>query len=190
VFDTIKTTVDTSPATAHFFLEGAGGTGKRYLYQTLFSYYRSQGFPVLCTASTGIARLLLPGGQTVHSFFSVPIKLDEAMQCGINASDTKAALLRAVKLITWDEVPMQHRLIVESVDRCLQDITKVNTIFGDIPVLFGGNWPQILPIVPDGTRGEIVNACLHQSYIWLHLKVFFLTINMRAVGAENVVNTA
>ncbi len=85
---------------------------------------------------------------------------------------------------------MQHRLIVESVDRCLQDITKVNSIFGGIPVLFGGNWAQILPIVPDSTRGEIVNACLRQSYIWLHLKVLFLTINMRAVGAENVAYTA
>ncbi len=141
-FDTIKTAVDTSPATAHFILEDAGGTRKTYLYRTLCSYYRSQGFPVLCVASTGIASLLLPGGQTVHSFFSVPIKLDEAMLCGINASNTKAALLRAVKLTIWDEVPMQYRLIVESVDRFLLDITKVNSIFGGIPVLFGGNWAQ------------------------------------------------
>ncbi len=190
VFDTIKTAVNTSPATAHFFLEGTGGTGKTYLYRTLCSYYRSKGFPVLCVASTGIASLLLPGGRTVYSFFSASKKLDEAMQCSINASDTNAALLQAVKLIIWDKVPMQHRFIVESVDRCLQDITKVYSIFSGIPVLFGGNWAQILPIVPDGTRCEIVNACLCQSYIWLHLRVLFFTINMRAVGAENIAYTA
>jgi hypothetical protein len=34
------------------------------------------------------------------------------------------------------------------------------------------------------------NACLRQSYIWLHLKVLFLTINMRAVGAENTAYTS
>jgi hypothetical protein len=106
VFDAIKTAVDTSPATAHFCLEGASGTGKTYLYQTLRSYYCSQGFPVFCVVSTGIASLLLPQGQTVNSFFSFPIKLVEAMQCCINASNTTAAMLQAVKLIIWDEVPM------------------------------------------------------------------------------------
>jgi hypothetical protein len=35
-----------------------------------------------------------------------------------------------------------------------------------------------------------VNACLCQSYIWLHHKVLFLTINITAVGAENVADTA
>jgi hypothetical protein len=79
---------------------------------------------------------------------------------------------------------------VEAVDRCLRDVTKKNSIFGSIPVLFGSNWAQILPIVHDGTQGEIVNACLHQSYIWLHLKVLFLTINMRAVRVENTAYTS
>jgi hypothetical protein len=45
---------------------------------------------------------------------------------------------------------MQHLLIVESVDRCLRDVTKKNSIFGGIPDLFGGNLAQILPVVPEG----------------------------------------
>jgi hypothetical protein len=85
---------------------------------------------------------------------------------------------------------MQHWHVVESIDRCLWDVIKVNSLFEGIPVLFGGNWAQILPVVPEGTRGEIVNACLRQSYVWQHLKVLFLTVNMRAVGAENVAYTS
>jgi hypothetical protein len=123
-------------------------------------------------------------------FFSIPIKLDDASQCGIKAGSTKAGLLRRVQVIIWDEVAMQHQHIVEAVDRCLRDVTKKNSIFGGIPVLFGGNWAQILPIVRPGTQGEIVNACLRRSYIWLHHKVLFLTINMRAVRAENTAYTS
>ncbi len=182
--------MDNRPESAHFFLEGAGGNRKSFLYRTICSYYHSKHFQGLCMASTGIASLLLPGGQTAHSFFSIPIKLVEMSQCGIKAGSTKAGLLRRVKLIIWDEVPMQHQHIVEAVDRCLRDVIKKNSIFGGIPVLFGGNWAHILPIVCDGTRGKIVNACLCQSYIWLHLKVLFLTINMRAVGAESTAYTS
>ncbi len=34
---------------------------------------------------------------------------------------------------------MQYRHVVESIDRCLWDVTKVNSLFGGFPVLFGGN---------------------------------------------------
>jgi hypothetical protein len=62
VFDTIITAVDTSSATAYFFLKSAGGTGKRYFNQNPSSYNCSQVFPLLCVATTGIVSLLLPGG--------------------------------------------------------------------------------------------------------------------------------
>jgi hypothetical protein len=85
---------------------------------------------------------------------------------------------------------MQHQHVVESIDRCLQDVTKVSSHFSGIFMLFGGNWAQILPVVSEGTRGEIVNACLCQSYVWQHFKVLFITVNMRAVGTENVAYTS
>jgi ATP-dependent DNA helicase PIF1 len=55
---------------------------------------------------------------------------------------------------------MQNKEVVEAVDKCLRDITKVNSLFGGIPVVLGGNWAQILPVVPRGSRSNIVNACL------------------------------
>jgi hypothetical protein len=66
--------VDHCLHTAHFFIEGAGGTGKTFFYPTICSYYCFQRYPVLCVASTGIASLLLPGG---HLIFGIPMKLNE-----------------------------------------------------------------------------------------------------------------
>ncbi|KAF8815251.1 hypothetical protein BYT27DRAFT_7055345, partial [Phlegmacium glaucopus] len=50
-----------------------GGCGKAYLYQALCHAIRAQQIIILCVASTGLACLLLPGGQTGHSMFKIPI---------------------------------------------------------------------------------------------------------------------
>ncbi len=77
---------------------------------------------------------------------------------------------------------MQNKKVMEAVDKCLRDITKVNSLFGGIPVVLGGNWARILLVVPRGSRSDIVNACLQQSYVWPSLQKVFLRPNMRAVG--------
>ena len=46
-----------------FFIDGPGGTGKTFLYNTLMSKVRSQSKIALGLASSGIAALLLPGGR-------------------------------------------------------------------------------------------------------------------------------
>ncbi|CCE26557.1 uncharacterized protein CPUR_00025 [Claviceps purpurea 20.1] len=55
--------VNDDPSTAHFYLQGPGGTGKTFLYRILYYHYRTQGKTVISVASTGIAALLLPGGR-------------------------------------------------------------------------------------------------------------------------------
>ncbi|TXG48657.1 hypothetical protein EZV62_024532 [Acer yangbiense] len=46
-----------------YFVYGAGGTGKTYLYKTILSRLRSEGKICFAVASSGIASLLLPGGK-------------------------------------------------------------------------------------------------------------------------------
>ncbi len=189
-FREITEAIQHRPDIAHFFLEGAGGTGKTYLYQALCSYYRSLDYAnnqqmfVIDVASTRIASLLPPGGQTAHSFFA--ILLDPSHPCKLLPKSERAELLQKTKLIIRNEVPMQNKGVFEAVDRCLQDITKVDKLFGGVPVVFGGNWSQILPVVPRGSRGNIVNACLHCSYILPSLRPLFLLQNMRAVRPGRV----
>lgn len=181
-FHTIVAAIRNDPQTAHFYLQGPGGTGKTFLYKTLCYYFRGLGKSVLCVASTGIAALLLPNGRTSHTTFRIPIELNEDSVCSV-AKDSKLGLsLKEVDLIIWDEVPMQHKYCFEAVNRLLADLRSVDEkelLFGGIPVIFGGDFAQILPVVPQGSRADIVKACLQKSPIWLRLKRLYLRINMR-----------
>lgn len=105
-----------------FFVDGYGGTGKTYLWKAQSYRFRSEGRIVLNVASSGIAALLLPGGRTAHSQFSIPMRLDEESCCKIPKVGHKAYLLRRAALIIWDEAPMMNRLAFEAFDKTLQDI--------------------------------------------------------------------
>jgi ATP-dependent DNA helicase PIF1 len=93
--------------------------------------------------------------------------------------------LQAAAIIVWDEVVMMHKHVFEAVNRSLQDIMVVINPafkflpFGGLVVVFGDNFRQILPVVPRGTRGDVVAAALNRSSIWQHVRVFKLHTNMR-----------
>ncbi|XP_022032331.1 uncharacterized protein LOC110933415 [Helianthus annuus] len=57
--------------------------------------------------------------------------------------------------------------------------------FGGKVILFGGDFRQILPVIPKGTRTMLVNASLNSSYVWWRCQVLKLTENMRLrVGCQ------
>lgn len=168
-----------------FFVYGSGGCGKTYLWRTIISKLRSQGDIVLPVASSGIAAILLPGGRTAHSRFRIPIVIDEFSICSIGHNSDIAELIKQTKLIIWDEALMQHRYAFECLDRSLRDIMKFVNVsrslmpFGGITVLLGGDFRQILPVIPLGDRSEILQACITRSRLWFICQVFLLTKNMR-----------
>ena len=184
-FNAITTAITDDPQNAHFYLQGPGGTGKTFLYKALCHYYRGLGLNVLCVASTGIAALLLPDGRTAHSRFGIPIELHESATCSISMSSKVAASLRAVDLIIWDEVPMQHKYCFEAVHRLFCNLRMIPLdcpdplLFGGTPVILGGDFAQILPVIKQGSRTSTVIACLQKSFIWPKLKQLRLRTNMR-----------
>lgn len=143
-----------------FFVYGYGGTGKTYLYKTMSAALRSQGEIVLNVASSGIAALLLEGGRTAHSRFAIPINVVEDSMCNIPGDSDLADLIRQAKLIIWDEAPMMSRYYFEAFDRTLRDICREDIskpsekVFGGKVVVFGGDFRQILPVIPGATRQE------------------------------------
>ncbi|XP_048489950.1 uncharacterized protein LOC125491918 [Beta vulgaris subsp. vulgaris] len=121
---------------------------------------------VLPVASSGIASLLLPRGRTAHSRFGIPLNVTENSTCaGIRPGSDLADLLIKTKLIIWDETPMMRKYYFEAHDRSLRDIMS--------------DLRQILPVVPKGTRQDIVFATVNSSYLWDSCKVLTLTRNMR-----------
>ena len=145
-FDAIVNAVK-SQSGQTFFLHGPGGTGKTYVYNTLCYFLHGQGKIVLCVASSGITSLLLIGGRTSHSTFKIPIEIHESSTCAIPRSSDLAKLIRSTDLVIWDEAPMQHHHIHEAVDRTFQDIQHSDKPFGGLPVVFGGDFKQIFPVI-------------------------------------------
>ncbi|XP_074352765.1 uncharacterized protein LOC141691914 [Apium graveolens] len=132
-----------------FFVYGSGGCGKTFPWNTLCCKLRSVGRVVLPVASSGIAATLLPGEEQ-HI-----------------------------------QAPIQHRHAAESVDCSLRDIMtsldpeRASQPFDGITIVFGGDFRQILPVIPKASRAHVVSASLNSSKIWDHCRVFLLEKNMR-----------
>ncbi|XP_058753122.1 uncharacterized protein LOC131626307 [Vicia villosa] len=187
IYDEITTAVENQSGGV-FFLHGYGGTGKTYMWKTLATSLRSKHEIVLTVASSGIASLLLPGGRTAHSKFKLPVPTLENSTCGIDYDDDYGELLRQSKLIIWDEAPMASKFCFEALDKTLRDVMSTygnsTKVFGGKVVVFGGDFRQILPVIPRGSRSDIVHSAINASYIWNSVKVLTLTKNMRLQGGQ------
>jgi len=51
-------------------------------------------------------------------------------------------------------------------------------------VVFGGDFHQTLPVVPKGTRQQVVAASLCRGNLWRHIKFLHLRHNMRLDHSE------
>ena len=152
VFDAVMSAV-IAPATDAsgncFYVDGPGGTGKTFLYESLIHTVRGKGSICLACAISGIAAQLLPGGTTAHSLFGLPIDMPkhDAMS-SIRAQEPRAEVLRRAVLILWDEVSMVPLAALDCVDRLLRDLTGDSRPFGGKVLLLGGDFRQLLPVVP------------------------------------------
>ncbi|XP_074301616.1 uncharacterized protein LOC141633018 [Silene latifolia] len=157
-----------------FFIYGFGGTGKTFIWRTLYAALRCAGDIVLPVASSGIASLLLPGGKTAHPTFRIPLTPTESSTCEIRPGTELAEIIRPTKLIIWDEAPMVNPFCFEALDRSLQDILRSEKSFGCKVMVFGGDFRQIIPVIPKGSREEIVHSAINASYLWRFFKTLKL----------------
>ncbi|XP_074323832.1 uncharacterized protein LOC141660742 [Apium graveolens] len=153
--------------------------------------------PNLCLSDYDIqnyalaAAMLLPGGRTAHSRFHIPLKLDEHCSIALRHGTDISELIQQTDLIIWDEAPIQHRHAFEYVDRSLRDIMsdvdkrRAKKPFGGITIVFGGDFRQILPVIPKASRDEVVCATLNKSKLWDSCEVFILKQNIR-LNAKNI----
>ena len=166
-------------------IDAPGGTGKTYLLNTVAKSMNYLGRKTVCTASSGIASLLLTGGRTLHSAFNVPIRLDEGSTCAIDKNSAKGDLVRQLDLLIWDEVTMFSYRVLDCLDRSLRDLRSSELPFGGVTVVLSGDWRQILPVVKNGAgRAAIVGMVLKKSSLWANAVQFSLRRNMRVEGED------
>ena len=166
------------------FVDRYGGT-RQYLWRAITTKLHSEGKIILAVASSGIAALLLEGGRTTHSRFHIPLILTEESTCDIKQGSHLAELMKNTSLILLDEAPMANKICFEALDRTQSDKVRHKTLnntarlFGGMTMVLGGDFRQILPVIPKGRRHNIVTASIKRSYLWKHFHILKLTTNMR-----------
>ena len=142
---------------ACMFIDGPGGTGKTYLYEALLHAVRGRGEIAIACAWSGIAAILLPGGRTCHSRFGLPVPLPrDSVTSSIAAQSSRAEVLRQARLIVWDEAPMAPKEALEAADSLLRDLMNTDERFGGKVIVLGGDFRQVLPVMPHCSREDIV----------------------------------
>jgi ATP-dependent DNA helicase PIF1 len=87
---------------------------------------------------------------------------------------------------------MMHKHCFEALDRSLRDILRnhnngrTDIPFGGKVVVLGGDFRQILPVMPKSNRQEVVNASINSSYLWRYCEVLTLSTNMRLLHGSSI----
>lgn len=158
------------------FLTGKAGTGKstflRYVQATT-----KKKFVVL--APTGIAAVNV-GGQTLHSFFKIPLKPllpDDAdfavgrLRQRLKYSKSFIKLLLKLDLIIIDEISMVRADVIDFIDRVLRVYTgNMRQPFGGKQMLFVGDVFQLEPVVTGNDR-DVLSRC-YSSFYFFNANVF------------------
>jgi hypothetical protein len=80
---------------------------------------------------------------------------------------------------------MTNKQCFEALDRSLKDIKSekepklLDVPFGGNVVVLGGDPKQILPVIENATKAQIINASIFRSYLWKYTKKIYLHENMR-----------
>ena len=69
-------------------------------------------------------------------------------------------------------------------DKTLKDIMSDDLLFGGKIVILGGDFRQLLPIIPRSIRSEEINLSIKSSILWNAFHKFQLTCNMRGIVAD------
>jgi len=78
-----------------------------------------------------------------------------------------------------DEVSMMNYRLLDLLDRFLKELMGNNQYMGGKLVILMHDFRQILPVVPQGNRADIISAAVINSEIWSHFVPLKLRQNLR-----------
>jgi hypothetical protein len=162
------------------FIDGPGGTGKTFIYKTLYNILKGMDKNVINMAYTGIAATLLPKGKTIHGVFALGINITPETTSGILKGTKAEKVLKETHVFIIDEASMVSKDILKIMDQTLREVMNSNVPFGGKLMLFGGDFRQTLPIKEKATPQQLIQLSLKGSDLWKDFKIFKLTKNMRA----------
>lgn len=178
--DTIMDSATGKSKRTQFILIGPGGSGKTTVYRKIIASCKEMNLSARVFATTGIAATLLEGGKTVHTGFGIPVPCEKDSISMINLESAQADDLRKAAVLMIDEVSQMSTYTLRVIDQLLRSLMNFDEPFGGKTVVFGGDFRQLLPVVPNGQRTHIVATSVTSNPLWDGLVRLELTQNMRA----------
>ena len=179
IYDDIITAVKSNDTNRRYFVDGPGGTGKTFLYTIIIRTLKSMNKSCICVAWTGIASLLLPNGTTVHNRFKLPLSISKTTVLNMKGQSKEADDIRNATVILWDEATMASSIALDTIDKGIRDIMNTDEPFGGKLMLLGGDFRQVLPVVPGASRSYQVLSSIKYSKVWPTFEIRHLQKNMR-----------
>ena len=134
-----------------FFLTGRAGTGKTTFLHNVQEMVDKR---FITLAPTGVAAILA-GGDTIHSFFGLPMDVCTPGTCG-KMNETRILALMHADTIIIDEVSMVRCDILDAVDYTMRRVLKNNRPFGGKQMIFVGDMFQLPPVVVNGPEKNLL----------------------------------
>ena len=134
-----------------FFLTGRAGTGKTTFLQNV---QKVVGKNFITLAPTGVAAILA-GGETIHSFFGLPMEACFPGTCG-KMNQTQILSLVHADTIIIDEVSMVRSDVMDAIDYTMRKTLRNNMPFGGKQMIFVGDMFQLPPVVKQGPEKELL----------------------------------
>lgn len=135
-----------------FFLTGRAGTGKTTFLRNVQKMVDKQ---FVTLAPTGVAAILA-GGDTIHSFFGLPMDACIPGTMG-KMSESRILTLIHADTIIIDEVSMVRCDIIDAIDYTMRKTLRNMQPFGGKQVIFVGDMFQLPPVVKQGAEYELMH---------------------------------
>lgn len=136
----------------NIFYTGSAGSGKSVLLREMIKILKKKygDDQVAVTASTGLAACNI-GGVTVHSFAGVGLGNGEVTKLyrKVRRSRKHAKRWESVSALVVDEISMLDGELLDKMDFIAQKIRKNRKPFGDIQLIFCGDFFQLPPVSKD-----------------------------------------
>ena len=139
-----------------FFLTGRAGTGKTTFLRKVHQMVDKQ---FITLAPTGVAAILA-GGDTIHSFFGLPMDVCTPGTMG-KMSEARILTLIHTDTIIIDEVSMVRCDIIDAIDYTMRKTLRSSLPFGGKQVIFVGDMFQLPPVVKQGAERDLMHDLYH-----------------------------
>ncbi|XP_055307911.1 ATP-dependent DNA helicase PIF1-like [Sitodiplosis mosellana] len=171
-----------------FCLTAHAGCGKTFTQTAIIHRLHSLNLRCIATAFSGIASTLLIGGRTLHNAFKLPIPILDTSVANVVPNSVHGRYINHASLILIDEISMCPLQVLKIIDRLLRDLCEStedkNKLFAGKTILLCGDFRQILPVIPHGSRATLIENCVTSWDAFASFHKVTLTQNMRALPDE------